>query len=116
MGVRLGAPAIGLVVGKYLPDGRNVVGIDLFPNYGKILSDAFIPDVQVGLLLPSLGFRYIWGDKDMKAGAVHVGVLGVRCTIEDAVQIDARPIVGVWRGEKKVAISAGLSLDAGIAF
>jgi hypothetical protein len=35
VGVRLGAPAIGLAIGKYLPDGRNVVGLDLFPNYGN---------------------------------------------------------------------------------
>jgi hypothetical protein len=114
--VRLGAPAIGLAIGKYLPDGRNVVGLDLFPNYGKILYDTLIPDVQVGLLMPSVGLRYIWGAKDMKAGAVQVGVLGARCTIEDFVQIDARPIVGVWGGEEKIAISVGVSLDAGIAF
>lgn len=104
------------MAGKYLPNSSNVVGVDLFSNYGKILYDAYIPDVQVGLLYPSLGGRFIWR-KDVTVAAGMIGVFGLRGTVEDFVKIDLRPLVGIWVGKKgDIAVSIGLSLDAGITF
>ena len=43
VGVRFGGAGFGVVAGKYLPNSSNVVGVDLFSNYGKILYDGHGP-------------------------------------------------------------------------
>jgi hypothetical protein len=116
MGVRFGGAGLGVMLGTYLPGGSLLVGVDLLSNYGKILYDAYLPDVQVGILWPGIQARFINHSK-AKVGSLVFPVFGARLTYEDFLKVDLRPLLGLWKGEAKdLAVSAGVSFDAGIAF
>jgi hypothetical protein len=115
-GVRFGGVAFGVTLGRYSPSNLYVAGIDLWPSYGKILYDAQIPDIQAGLLLPEVQLRAVFDSKAVVFNG-NLGVLGARVVIEDAIRVDVRPLIGVWKGRRDApAVSAGLSFEAGVAF
>lgn len=115
LSLRVGVGNFGIVLGKYMPHSRNILGIDLLSHSGVVLYDARLPDIQVGLVLPSLQARWISGD-DVNIGNALLSIIGARVVVEDFVRVDVRPIAGIWVGKENVAWSLGGTVDAGIVF